>query len=246
MSTQPSEQQWLDQVRTEWDSRATAFDEMSTRNATGEDRRLELDFIWQALELATGTRLLDAGCGSGQFAIAFAERGCLVDGVDLSPEMIERARANATNAGVDMTFSVGDLAHLNAPDASYDAIVARMVLQFSPRLSAVLDEFERVAMPNARLWLSVPGALSPIYRESWQRFVDPEPRSLTYLLPWELTRLLEERGWSLHEQWGSFDTVPVREGAGSNVAAGLDTGALPLPLQQAAATVWNVIAVMDA
>jgi SAM-dependent methyltransferase len=242
MSADSRTDRWLEQSRGEWNDRAGFFDELSARNAAGDDRKTELDFVSSTLNLQPGSRLLDAGCGPGHFAIAFAERGCIVDGVDLSDEMIERARANADAADVTIRFTTGDLAALDAPDGAYDAIVARMALQFSPHPSAVLDEFERVAAPNARLWLSVPGSLAPMYRDSWKRFVDPEPPAVTYLVPWELIRLIEERGWTVHEQWGSFDTVTSRTGDGSNVASDLDIETLPLPLQQAAATVWNLVA----
>ena len=238
MRTNPKTIHWLERSRTEWDDKAEFFDELSARNAAGEDRRTELDFLVSALQLQPGSRLLDAGCGPGHFAIAFAERGCVVDGIDISPQMIERARANAAATGVEITFAVGDLAAIDAPDATYDAIAARMALQFSPHLSAVLDEFERAGNPDARFWLSVPGSLAPMYRDSWKRFVAPEPPPVNFIVPWELTRLLDERGWQIHEQWGSYDSIAV---AGSNVAADLDIAQLPLPLQQAAATVWNVI-----
>ena len=143
---------------------------------------------------------------------------------------------------MSIRFSTGDLAALDAPDDAYEAIVARMALQFSPHLSAVLDEFERVAAPSSRLWLSVPGSLAPMYRDSWKRFVDPEPPAVTYLVPWELIQLIEERGWTIHEQWGSFDAISSQTGDGSNVASELDIAVLPLLLQQAAATVWNLVA----
>jgi SAM-dependent methyltransferase len=235
----------LEQSRDEWNDRAGFFDELSARNAAGDDRKRELDFIAAAMGLHPGSRLLDAGCGPGYFAIAFAERGCVVDGVDLSDAMIERARANGEAAGVSIRFSTGDLAALDAPDDAYDAIVARMALQFSPHLSAVLGEFERVAAPNARMWLSVPGSLAPMYRDSWKRFVDPEPPAVTYLGPWELVRLIEERGWTVSEQWGSFDSIASLGDDARNAASGLDIATLPLLLQQAAATVWNLIVSPD-
>lgn len=236
-------QRWLEKSRTEWDGKAEFFDEMSARNASGDDRRAELDFIETAMRLGPGSRLLDAGCGPGYFSIAFAQRGYRVDGIDISPKMIERAHANAATAGVTVDFSISDLAAIDAPDDTYDAIIARMALQFSPHLCAVLDEFQRVGKPDARFWLSAPGALAPMYRDSWRRFIAPEPPPVNFLMPWELNRLLDERGWQLHEQWGSFDSVAH---AANNVAAGLDMSQLPLPMQQAAATVWNVIATAPA
>src|SRR5690606_7266233 len=127
-----TKRRWLDQTRAAWDERAEMFDARSAANAQAEDRQVELDFIERALRLPPGARVLDAGCGTGHFAIAFAERGYTIDGIDISPAMIERARANANDAGVEISFVVGDLLPLDAPDGAYDAVFARMTLQFSP------------------------------------------------------------------------------------------------------------------
>ncbi|MEZ4507130.1 MAG: class I SAM-dependent methyltransferase [Thermomicrobiales bacterium] len=234
-----TKRRWLDQTRAAWDERAEMFDARSAANAQAEDRQVELDFIERALRLPPGARVLDAGCGTGHFAIAFAERGYTIDGIDISPAMIERARANAKDAGVEISFVVGDLLPLDAPDGAYDAVFARMSLQFSPHLSAVLDEFGRVTAVNGKFWLAVPGSLSPIYRHSWERFLSDEPEPMNYVTPWELVQLLEKKGWTVEEQWGSFD--PIGDDA-TNPAQEIDTAALPLLLQQAAATVWNIIA----
>jgi cyclopropane fatty-acyl-phospholipid synthase-like methyltransferase len=118
MSADSRTDRWLEQSRGEWNDRAGFFDELSARNAAGDDRKTELDFVSSTLNLQPGSRLLDAGCGPGHFAIAFAERGCIVDGVDLSDEMIERARANADAADVTIRFTTGDLAALDAPDGA--------------------------------------------------------------------------------------------------------------------------------
>jgi ubiquinone/menaquinone biosynthesis C-methylase UbiE len=238
MQSDDTTRRWLEQSRAAWDERADMFNELSTANSRADDRKSELDFVSGALGLRPGSRVLDAGCGAGHFAIAFAERDCVAQGIDLSPELVARARRNAADAGVEIELTVGDLLPLSASDGAYDAIVSRMVLQFVPHLSAVLDEFERVTASGGALWLSVPGALSPIYRHSWKRFLADEPEPMNYVTPWELIRLLEEKGWTVGEQWGSFDTI----GDAGNTAAGLEIATLPLPLQQAAATVWNVIA----
>lgn len=230
---------WLAQTRAAWDERADMFNALSSANAKSDDRKTEIDFVLHALGLSPGNRVLDAGCGTGHFAIALAERGCRVDGIDLSPEMILRAEQNAADAGVHITFSVGDLTPLSAPNHAYEAVVSRMVLQFSPHLTAVLDEFERVIDAGGKMWLAVPGSLSPVNRHSWKRFLAEETEPMNYVTPWELIRLLEEHGWRIEEQWGSFD--PIGQDAG-NSASELDVTTLPISLQQAAATVWNVIA----
>ena len=56
------------------------------------------------LAIAPGTRVLDVACGTGNSAIPAAERGAVVTGVDIAPNLLEQARARAQQAGVTATF----------------------------------------------------------------------------------------------------------------------------------------------
>src|SRR5512138_3068642 len=59
--------------------------------------------------LADGARLIDAGCGPGLVAEAFLAAGASVHGVDLSPEMVRRARARCARFGERATFAEGSV-----------------------------------------------------------------------------------------------------------------------------------------
>jgi SAM-dependent methyltransferase len=228
---------WLDRSRAAWGARAEIWDTHAEANAAAPDREAELDRFENALRLRPGARVLDAGCGSGQIAIALAKRGLRVTGIDLSPEMIRRAGAHAAARGAQVTWRVGDVARLDEPLAVYDAILARVVLQFVPDIPAALREFRRVLRPGGRLLASVPGALSPIYRASWLRHLPGGDPGNNYLLPWELEALLRESGWRVVDEWGEwgadlYDTT--------NPAAA--TPIADRALQQATATTWTIIA----
>jgi SAM-dependent methyltransferase len=230
---------WRDRVRRAWDERAPDWDEAATTAATAADRAAELDRIVAALGVRPGDRVLDAGCGSGHWAVALAGRGFAVAGVDLSPALIERATAHAARAGVSVDLRVGDLAALPDPEAAFVAGVARVVLQFVPDLPAALRELRRVLRPGGRLLASVPGALSPIYRKSWRRHLRDAPPEVTWLLPWELECLLADQGWTVRDGWGEFG----RHLSGADNP--FDPAALKeldRRLQQAAATTWTVVA----
>lgn len=73
----------------------------------------EMPFIERQLQAANACRILDAACGTGMHAIALAERGYEVAGADLSAGMIERARHNAADAGVDVRFEVAGFGELS-------------------------------------------------------------------------------------------------------------------------------------
>ncbi len=229
---------WLERSRAAWDARAERWNARAEANALAADRGAELDGIWDALRLSRDARLLDAGCGSGQWAIAFAERGARVTGIDLSPEMIRFARVQASARGLDIEWRTGDVTRLADPLAVFDAIHARALFQFVPDVPGALRELRRVLRPGGRLLASVPGVLSPIYRASWMRHLPGGDLGNNYLLPWELENLLLEYGWRVIDGWGEWgddlyevsnDTVTSLRGAQRS-------------LQQATATTWTTIA----
>jgi SAM-dependent methyltransferase len=228
---------WIRMAQETWDARAAAWNARSNENALAADRPADLERIWHALALQPGSRLLDAGCGSGQFALALAERGALVTGVDLSPEMIRLARDNAARLGeqVPVRWIEGTVDDVPLPSGSMDAIHARMVLPFVPDIPEALREFRRVLRPGGRLLASTAGPLSPIYRDSWRRHLH-ETTGCNYLVPWELERLVHAIGWETVAGWGDWGT-DVRGNA--NVAAPGAAG--DVLLQQATATTWTFV-----
>ena len=230
---------WIERSRADWDARAERWDARAEVNAMAPDREADLDRIWNALRLSRGARVLDAGCGSGQLAIALAERGARVTGIDLSPEMIRRARDHGCDRGVEIEWRTGDVTQLADPLAVYDAILARVLLQFVPDVPAALRELRRVLKPGGRLLASVPGALSPIYRASWMRHLPGGDPGNNYLLPWELENLMIEYGWRVINGWGEWGDDLY--GVSNDSAASLRRA--ERRLQQATATTWTTVAV---
>lgn len=229
---------WLERSRAAWDARAERWDARAAANAQKADRAADLDRIWDSLVLRPGARLLDAGCGSGHFALALAERGVRVTGVDFSSEMIRLARGHAACQGPAVEWRVGDISGLDDAAGAYDAILARVVLPFVPHLTATLREFRRVLRPGGRLLASVPGALSPIYAASWLRHLPGGDPGNSYLLPWELESLLKEDGWVIVAVWGEWGN-DLYETANDIARAPSELG---LRLQQATATTWSLVA----
>ena len=80
----------------------------------------EADWIEHALGVEGGAAVLDVGCGVGRHAIALAQRGYDVTGVDLSPTMVQRAQTNCLGAPRQPSFSVVDMLTLDYEE-SFDA-----------------------------------------------------------------------------------------------------------------------------
>lgn len=101
--------------------------------------------------LSPGMRLLDVGCGPGTVTLDLAARldpGEVV-GVDASADVVELARAAATDSGqVNVRFEVGDAYRLAYPDDWFDVVHAHQVLQHLTDPVAALKEMRRVTRPG--------------------------------------------------------------------------------------------------
>jgi SAM-dependent methyltransferase len=103
--------------------------------------------------ISASDRVLDVGCGVATTAIAVARRfGASVAAVDISPVMLERARAAVRSAGVEDLVAVqeGDILSLAFPDDSFDVVVAEAVTMFVDRARAA-RELVRVCRPGGRV-----------------------------------------------------------------------------------------------
>ena len=105
--------------------------------------------------------LLDLGCGTGSLSLLAAERGYRVTGVDLSPPMIELARAKVTGHGA--VFHVGDAAAPPVGEQLFDVVLVRHVLWTLPDPGRVLRHWQGLLRPGGRLVLveGVWGTVSP-------------------------------------------------------------------------------------
>jgi SAM-dependent methyltransferase len=143
----------------------------------------------------TGGQVLEVGCGPGHLSIAIASRHELdVTALDLDPDMIERARANGSNAEADPTrlsFVVGDVASLPFPDGSFDVVVSTFSMHHWADPVAGLAEIGRVLRPGSRvlIWDLRPGGGPRLFARHHHipdpaELVDGLPLQLASTTPW--------------------------------------------------------------
>lgn len=100
-------------------------------------------------------RAIDLGCGVGDNAVFLAQHGFTVTGIDYAPAAIERARARARDAGVDVTLAVDDLTRLRQVHGPFDLLVDYGTFDDlnSRDRDAYVREVSALAAPGARFLL---------------------------------------------------------------------------------------------
>jgi len=117
-----------------------------------ERRRRALEWV-EGLELGSGARVLEVGCGAGWTATILAERGFEVDATDTVAQMLERTRDKATRAGVAerVRTRVADVHALEFEDETFDLGLALGVIPWLHSPPKALSELARVLKPGAHL-----------------------------------------------------------------------------------------------
>jgi len=151
-------------------------------------------------------RILDAACGTGQHAIALAQRGYEVLGADLSAAMIERARANAAAAGVPVEFAVTGLGEMASLEATFDVVLClgnSLPHLFSAEaVRAALADFAAVMHPGGVLLLQ-----NRNFDRVWaarERFMGPQSYQD------ENSEWLFLRFYDFHEETLTFNMIRLR------------------------------------
>jgi arsenite methyltransferase len=108
--------------------------------------------------LKEGETVLDLGAGAGFDCFLAAKKvgkkGKVI-GVDMTPEMIDKARANARKGKyTNVEFRLGEIENLPAADNSVDVVISNCVINLSPNKKRVFEEAFRVLAPKGRLMVS--------------------------------------------------------------------------------------------
>jgi SAM-dependent methyltransferase len=130
----------------------------------------------EAVELAhvaAGERALDVACGTGNGALAAAERGARAAGVDFEPALLALARERAPGA----EFVEGDVAALPFEDASFDIALSLFGVMYAPDHERAAEELKRVTKPGGRIVLAAwtPGSFMPRMGAALAPYLPPPP-----------------------------------------------------------------------
>ena len=123
-----------------------------------ESRAHELDTdlrrFAKLVPVEPGTRLVEAGMGSGWWAVLAAKRGLRCTGVEHHPELADLARERAQDQGVDLDVRVAGIEDVSLEPGAYDIAVANSVLEHVPDYRAALENIYRALRPGGLLYFN--------------------------------------------------------------------------------------------
>jgi ubiquinone/menaquinone biosynthesis C-methylase UbiE len=146
--------------------------------------------------LGPGMSVLEMGCGAGYFTGELARSGADIVAIDVSPELLEIAKANSSAPNV--RYEVQNACELNYPDAVFESVVGNSVLHHL-EIEAALREIYRVLKLGGSVYFTEPNMLNP--QIAIQKNVPWIKRKLgdspdeTAFFRWPLRRVLEQTGY---------------------------------------------------
>jgi 2-polyprenyl-3-methyl-5-hydroxy-6-metoxy-1,4-benzoquinol methylase len=146
--------------------------------------------------LKHGMTVLELGCGTGYFTRELARSGANIVAIDVSPELLEIARADCSAPSV--RYEIQNASALSYPDAVFDSVVGSSVLHHL-EIEEALREIYRVLKPGGTIYFTEPNMLNPqiaIQKNVlWVKRKLGDSPDETAFFRWPLRRLVKQTGF---------------------------------------------------
>jgi len=120
----------------------------------GTTLQLVGETLCEALDLRSGSRVLDVCAGNGNATLAAARRFAEVTSTDYVPALLEAGRRRAEAEGLTVQFQEADVENLPFPDGSFDVVVSTFGVMFAPDQHKAASELVRVCKPGGKIGLA--------------------------------------------------------------------------------------------
>jgi ubiquinone biosynthesis O-methyltransferase len=168
---------------------------------------------YEAIKLCndiSGRKVLEAGCGRGDFSIYLSQKSAYVDGFDFSEAAIEIAKKKALFMNAIVNFFVANAQDLPIENDLYDIIFSCECLEHLPDPQKALNEFYRVLKPGGLLVLTtenysngmiIPWIKSWVTRKPFNSGDEVQPIE-NFFLYWEVKKMMEKSGFIVKKVTG--------------------------------------------
>jgi|SRR5436190_6828538 len=148
----------------------------------------------ERLDLKPEMKVLDVACGTGNLALPAARIGVEVTGVDIAPNLIEQAIANAEREGLKAKFDVGDAEAMTYQDGEFEVVMTMFGAMFAPRPDVTASELKRVCKSGGLIAMAnwTPEAFTGAMFKTNAKHVPPPP-GMSPPLQWGMEDLVRER-----------------------------------------------------
>jgi ubiquinone/menaquinone biosynthesis C-methylase UbiE len=218
--------EWHREAKERWDERANFWNQSSKDMWEQGSRKTIVPFF--SKHVPKGSSIADLGCGDGYGSYKLFQAGYHVTGVDLSKEMIEKAKRREEDEGLQ--FHEADLTDLPFEDETFSGLIAINSMEWTEQPLKALNEMRRVLKTDHLMCLGLLGPTAAPRTNSYNRLYG-EPVICNTMMPWEFEKLAQENGWEIVDGSGVYERG-VREDMVSS---------LPTDLKQALTFMWLFI-----
>jgi ubiquinone biosynthesis O-methyltransferase len=182
-----------------FDNSASDYDAWYTDKKGSFVDMVETDLAFELLKVKKGMKILDMGCGTGNFSIKLAEKGCHVTGADISDEMLKIARKKASKLNHEIEFFNMDLKSLSFEDDTFDVVLSMSAFEFVDDPPKALQELLRVTKKDGQVLIGTIAGNS-----SWSRLYHSENFRNTVFKHAKFITLEEIKSWNSEKlaDWG--------------------------------------------
>ncbi|UZW65785.1 class I SAM-dependent methyltransferase [Priestia flexa] len=189
---------WHQEARSQWNQKVSFWNQKSENMWKNGSRKGVIPLVQQHVK-KDGT-VIDIGCGGGYGTRLLAQAGYKALGVDLSTEMVEKAKELHEHVA---TFKAADVMDLPFDDDLADAVVVINVLEWTEQPLVALNEIKRVVKSGGHACVGILGPTAQPRTNSYRRLYGENVICNT-MMPWEFQQLASENGWEIIDGEGVY------------------------------------------
>jgi len=114
---------------------------------------VESECAFNLFNITKGMNVLDIGCGTGNFSIKLAKKGCKVTAIDPSKKMLELAREKSARGNLFINYYHMSVYDLKFPDQHFDAVFSMATFEFIKDIARAMDEVFRVCKDKGQIMI---------------------------------------------------------------------------------------------